>query len=45
MPAEAHEEYPQIQLPYFNTPEFFQELKPRVMARFNEMLEEEGLAV
>jgi aldehyde:ferredoxin oxidoreductase len=45
MPAEAHEEYPQIQLPYFNTPEFFQKLKPRVMARFNEMLEEEGLAV
>ncbi len=45
MPAEAHEEYPQIDLPYFNTLEFFQELKPRVMARFNEMLEEEGLAV
>ncbi len=45
MPAEAHEEYPQIELPYFNSREFFQELKPRVMARFNEMLEEEGLAV
>ena len=45
MPAEAHDEYPQIELPYFNSREFFHELKPRVMARFNEMLEEEGLAV
>ncbi|MCA9067403.1 MAG: hypothetical protein KDA84_00670, partial [Planctomycetaceae bacterium] len=44
MPAEAHEEYPQIELPYFNTREFFEELKPRVMARFDEMLKEEGLA-
>lgn len=45
MPAEAHDEYPQIDLPYFNSREFFQELKPRVMARFNEMLEEEGLGI
>ena len=44
MPAEAHLEYPQIQLPYFNTPEFFAELRKRVTARINEMLAEEGLA-
>ncbi len=42
MPAESHDEYPQIQLPYFNTPEFFSELKKRVIARFDEMLAEEA---
>ncbi|MBW3539155.1 MAG: aldehyde:ferredoxin oxidoreductase [Planctomycetes bacterium] len=43
MPSEAHKEYPKIQLPYFNTPEFFAELKERVTARLEEMLAEEGL--
>ena len=45
MPSEVHEEYKQIELPYFNTPEFFGELKQKVIARFGEMLNEEGLAV
>ena len=44
MPSESHDEYPQIQLPHFNTPEFFGELKKRVTARFDELLVEEGLA-
>jgi aldehyde:ferredoxin oxidoreductase len=44
LPADAHKEYPQIELPYFNTPEFFAELKTKVIARFDEMLIEEGLA-
>lgn len=43
MPAEAHEECKQIDLPYFNTPEFFAELKPKVLERFDAMLAEEGL--
>lgn len=44
MPAEVHREYPQIELPYFNTPEFFAELKQRVTARIDELLVAEGLA-
>ena len=44
MPSESHDEYPQIKLPHFNTPEFFGELKQRVTARFDELLVEEGLA-
>ncbi len=43
MPDEVHDEYPQIELPYFNTREFFGELKTRVQKRFSEMLVEEGL--
>ena len=43
MPDEVHDEYPQIELPYFNTKEFFTELRGKVQARFNEMLVEEGL--
>lgn len=43
MPAEVHEEYPQIELPYFNTPKFFAQLKQRVNNRLSEMLVEEGL--
>lgn len=43
LPAEAHDRYPQIDLPYFNTKEFFRELKGRVLARLDAMLEEEGL--
>ena len=43
MPANVHKEYPQIELPYFNTPEFFTELRQRVTARIDELLVEEGL--
>jgi len=43
MPAEAHLEYPQIQLPYFNTPEFFAEMKSRVIRRLNELAQQQGL--
>jgi aldehyde:ferredoxin oxidoreductase len=45
MPEEAHDEYPQIQLPHFNTREFFSELKQKVTTRLDEMLIEEGLPV
>lgn len=45
MPAESHDEYKQIQLPHFNTPEFFGQLKERVQKRLGEMLIEEGLPV
>ena len=38
MPAEVHDEYSQIQLPHFNTSEFFGEMKKQVLARFDEML-------
>ncbi len=44
MPAEVHREFPQIELPYFNTPEFFAELKQRVTTRIDELLLAEGLA-
>jgi aldehyde:ferredoxin oxidoreductase len=44
MPAEIHNEYKEIELPYFNTPEFFGELKQKVQNRIKEMLVEEGLA-
>jgi len=43
MPAEVHDEYPQIDLPHFNTVEFFTQLKQRVNGRIREMLVEEGL--
>ena len=43
MPAEVHQEYPQIELPHFNSLEFFTQLKQRVNARIDEMLVEEGL--
>jgi len=45
MPEEVHWEYPQIDLPYFNTPEFFAQLQPRVLARFDELAQAEGLAL
>src|SRR5690349_19445452 len=45
MPSEVHREYRQVDLPYFNTPEFFAELKGRVLRRFDEMLAEERIAV
>ena len=43
MPAEVHEQYPQIELPHFNTKEFFGELKQKVNARFDELMEAEGI--
>jgi aldehyde:ferredoxin oxidoreductase len=45
MPEEAHDEYPQIQLPHFNSREFFGELKTKVQSRLGELLVEEGLPV
>tara|TARA_R110002072_G_scaffold299632_1_gene475492 strand:+ start:69851 stop:71701 length:1851 start_codon:yes stop_codon:yes gene_type:complete len=45
MPEEAHDEYPQIQLPHFNSREFFGELKQKVQSRLGEMLVEEGMPV
>ena len=44
MPAEIHNEYKEIELPYFNTPAFFGELKQKVQNRIKEMQVEEGLA-
>lgn len=43
LPDEVHDEHPHIQLPYFNTREFFTELRDRVMKRFDEMLAAEGV--
>ncbi|MCH7989205.1 MAG: aldehyde:ferredoxin oxidoreductase, partial [Planctomycetes bacterium] len=43
MPSSVHSEFSQIELPYFNTPEFFGELKKHVINRLEEMLQEEGL--
>jgi aldehyde:ferredoxin oxidoreductase len=38
MPLDIHEEFPQIELPYFNSREFFEELRGRVLDRFDGML-------
>jgi aldehyde:ferredoxin oxidoreductase len=43
LPAESHNEYPEIDLPYFNTTEFFGELKERVIKTFDDLLEQEDL--
>lgn len=43
LPKMAHEKYDQIQLPYFNSPQFFQELKDRVLHDIDRMLVEENL--
>jgi aldehyde:ferredoxin oxidoreductase len=43
MPAEVHEHYPQIELPHFNTQEFFGQLSERVCSTFDAQLTEEGL--
>jgi aldehyde:ferredoxin oxidoreductase len=43
MPAEVHQQYPQIELPHFNTKEFHGELKQKVNARFDELMVAEGL--
>lgn len=43
MPAESHEECSAIELPYFNTVDFFGQLKQRVNSRLNEMIAAEGM--
>ncbi len=43
MPAESHDKHPAIELPYFNTPEFFGELRTKVLARFDQLLVEHAL--
>jgi len=43
LPTESHNEYPEIELPYFNTKEFFGELKVRVIKTFDELLEQHDL--
>lgn len=43
MPEEVHLEYPQIELPHFNTKEFFGQLKQRVNSRIDQMIADEGL--
>jgi aldehyde:ferredoxin oxidoreductase len=39
LPAAAHEKSDAIELPYFNTPEFFAELREKVLDRFDALLE------
>jgi len=43
VPSETHADNPSIQLPYFNTPEFFAALQERVLATFDERLAAAGL--
>ena len=45
LPAQSHEEHPQIDQPYFNTEEFFSQLQQRVTERFDSLLQEHGLAM
>ncbi len=40
LPDVVHDEYPQIELPYFNDREFFKQLRGEVMEKFDSMLEE-----
>lgn len=42
MPAEAHQPMQHDELPYFNTPEFFAELKERVLTTLDERAEAAG---
>ena len=44
MPADIHNEYKEIDLPYFNSKEFFAEMKEKVQSRIKEMMVEEGFA-
>ena len=39
MPAAVHEKSDAIELPYFNTPEFFAELREKVLDKFDALLE------
>ena len=43
MPSEVHDEYPQIELPHFNTQEFFDELRGKVIEQFDSLLETAGI--
>jgi len=43
LPAESHQPNPNIQLPYFNTPEFFTALQERVLATFDQRVAAAGL--
>ena len=43
LPRESHREYPEIDLPYFNTEEFFAELQGKVIATFDQLLQEHDL--
>lgn len=45
MPDDVHLPHPATDLPYFNTKEFFGALRDRVVAAFDQMAAEEGLAV
>jgi aldehyde:ferredoxin oxidoreductase len=40
MPKAAHDAYPQIELPHFNTPEFFDKVKARVIEAFDTRVKE-----
>jgi len=39
MPARVHDEHPAIDLPHFNSPEFFESLRAQVSGRLDELLE------
>ena len=43
LPSVCHEKHPHIEAPYFNSPEFFTELRDKVIARFDKMLAAESL--
>ena len=43
LPLESHKEFPEIDLPYFNTESFFTELKSRVLDTFDDLLEQHDL--
>ena len=43
MPARAHEEHPTIDLPYFNSLQFFEHLRTRVSSRLEALLESSDL--
>ena len=44
LPEETHNEYPEIDLPFFISKDFFADLRQRVTARFDELAASEGLA-
>ena len=44
LPARTYEHNPNVQLPHFITPEFWQELRQRVLQSFDEQIESYGLS-
>lgn len=42
MPSLSHDQFEQIELPYFNTPEFFNELKGKVLSTFDQRVQAES---